>query len=174
MQMVVIPLLQAEEKVNVALNFVKADGKTEPVKVGDGVTGGSKYMFPSKILDQKQQALLQKKFKEITEDHLESFSDVYASSWDLVYEEEDHKNNASNIIQLFDKFLEGIDSKKNIFMIFETFLTLENNQREIYGFFTNSNNFESKNFTMQTYTIQMPHSKANFFFNYSEKEDLHF
>jgi hypothetical protein len=76
--------------VNVALNFVKADGKIEPVKVGDGVTGGCTYMFPSKILDQKQQALLQTKFKEITEDHLESFSEVYASSWDLIYEEEDH------------------------------------------------------------------------------------
>lgn len=91
----------------------------------------------------------------------------------MVYDEENHDANGSNRIPWFDKLIEGIDGRTNLFFIMEVDNT-HSSKKEIYGFFTNMNNFEAKNFTMPTYSINIPHSKANFFFKYNEEEELHF
>jgi len=44
----------------------------------------------------------------------------------------------------------------------------------VYGFFTNNNTFEAKNFTMPTYSINVLHTNANFLFKYNEDEELHY
>ena len=39
--------------------------------------------------------ILEGKFKEQAEEHVENFPDVFKSKWDLVYEEENHDANVN-------------------------------------------------------------------------------
>jgi hypothetical protein len=62
-QKLIMPLLQSEQKIRVALNFVKPDGTLQPVTVGEG--SGSKIdssMFPTNILTPKMKEVLDLKF----------------------------------------------------------------------------------------------------------------
>ncbi len=122
-QRVILPLLQSEEKLRISLNFVKLDGSLQPVIMGEegsgGPSSGDNFMFPTTILNSKMKDVLQAKFKEQTEEHLENFKEIFASEWDLVYDEENHDANASNRIPWFNKLINGIDGRKNFFFIIE-------------------------------------------------------
>jgi|LauGreDrversion4_2_1035121.scaffolds.fasta_scaffold123841_1 hypothetical protein len=102
---------------------------------------------------------------------MENFKDIYASKWDLVYDEENHGENANNRIPWFKKMIDGLDCRKELFFIVDC----ENKgNKEVFGFFINNNSFEKKNFTMPTYSINISHSKPNFLFKYTEEEHLHY
>ena len=98
---------------------------------------------------------------------------MFASEWDLIYDEENHDANASNRIPWFHKLIEGIDCRKHLFFILEAENT-NTNKKEVLGFFTDMNTFDSKTQTMPTYSINMLHSKGNFLFKYNDDEELHF
>ena len=105
------------------MNFVKPDGTLEHVIMGEEGTGGASsgdnFMFPTKVLNSKMKEVLQNKFKEQTEEHLENFKEIFDSQWELVYDEENHDANASNRIPWFNKLIDGIDGRKNFFFIVE-------------------------------------------------------
>lgn len=100
---VIMPILQAEEKVPITISMVDEaslrSGKganLQPIYADSEATDSSasrdNFFLKTNILNKKQKSKFSQMFKELTHDKVENFPKLMSSKWDLIFEDKAHQN----------------------------------------------------------------------------------
>jgi hypothetical protein len=100
---VIMPILQAEEKVPITISMVDEaslrSGKganLQPIYADSEATDSSasrdNFFLKTNILNKKQKSKFSQMFKELTHDKVENFPKMMSSKWDLIFEDKAHQN----------------------------------------------------------------------------------
>lgn len=117
---VIVPILHAEEKVPITISVIdeaalkKGDAKLRAIFAsGEGAPeqGDSNFFLKTSILTKKQKTAFATKFKEISADKVDNFGKMVDSKWDLIFEDKAHQNqNPSK----FRQFVKSVSNKTNV------------------------------------------------------------
>eukprot|EP00347_Sterkiella_histriomuscorum_P007708 403347869 len=166
---VIVPILHSEKLENISISV--RDPATSRVKSffeGEKIQAKQDTFFlKSSILNSKQKKTLDKAFREITQDKVET-AKLVKSKWELIYEDSNVQTKSQ---PEFLKFVKAVSNKSNVFILLKAKI-LE--QEVVFGGYTCQPFPNLDGQLTQEFDYQIPFSEANFVFQYNTDKELHY